>query len=403
MPDALTYLDSLLASGIRPGLGRVRALLRSLGHPERSYPSVIVAGTNGKGSTCATLTSILDASGLRTGLYTSPHLVDIRERWMLSGQPIGEDLLQESVEQLRHAAEHLGISPTYFEALTLVAFIAFRLARCEVAVLEVGMGGRLDATNVVRPILAMITSIGRDHVEFLGNTIRKIAMEKAGVIHRGAIVLTSNTDEVIAGVLRRRAAKFGNRFIVVTSEYDTPLAGQFQRRNVALAVRAAEELAERFPSITPETIERGVAATRWRGRLERIELRGKEIWVDGFHNAHAVAAITPFLDRLPHPRLLLFGIMNDKDVAEVARNLFPLFDAVITTEPYPPRSTSAETLAAMARAAGVDAIAEPEPRAALERALAAPQRTVVIGGSLYLAGAAIEFLDAAKVDRSLSS
>jgi dihydrofolate synthase/folylpolyglutamate synthase len=401
MRDALSYLDSLLASGIRPGLGRVRALLRCLGHPERTFPSIIVAGTNGKGSTCATLTSILDASGLRTGLYTSPHLVDLRERWMLGGQPISEDLLQESVEQLRHAADRLGISPTYFEALTLVAFIAFRLDRCDVAVLEVGMGGRLDATNVVRPVAALITPIGLDHMEFLGTTIRKIAAEKAGVIHRGAIVLTSNTDEVIVSVLRRRTAKFANRFIVVTNDHDTPLAGDFQRRNAALAVRAAEELAERFPSITPEAIERGVAETRWRGRLERIALGGKEIWVDSFHNAHAVAAISPFLDTLPRPRLLVFGIMSDKDVADVARTLFPRFDAVITTEPYPPRSMSAEALAGMARAAGLEAHAEPQPRAALERALAAPERTVVVGGSLYLAGAAIEFLDAAKGQRDL--
>lgn len=393
MSSPLHYLDSLINSGIRPGLGRVRALLRHLGHPEKRVPAVIVAGTNGKGSTSATLTSILHASGLRAALYTSPHLVDIRERWLIDGAPIDDALLAEAVERLRHAADRVGITPTYFEALTLVAFIAFALAESEVAVLEVGMGGRLDATNVVRPLAAIITPIGFDHMEFLGNTIVKIAAEKAGVIHRGAIVLTSNDDPRVLAVLRRRAEKFGNRFLVVDGEHDTPLRGEFQRRNVALAVRAAEELAALFPSITKATIERGVAETRWRGRLERIDVRGHEVWVDGFHNAHALAAVAPFLEKLPRPRLVVFGIMSDKDVHDVARELFPMFDAAITTEPYPPRSMSAEALADIATALGVRAVAEPDPRAALERALASDERTIVVGGSLYLAGAAIEYLD----------
>jgi dihydrofolate synthase/folylpolyglutamate synthase len=392
--DPLAYLDSLLSSGIRPGLGRVRAVLRHLGHPEKRVPAIIVAGTNGKGSTSATLTSILRASGLRAALYTSPHLVDIRERWLIDGAPIDDALLAEAVERLRQAAERVGITPTYFEALTLVAFIAFDLAKCDVAVLEVGMGGRLDATNVVRPLAAIITPIGFDHMEFLGNTIAKIAGEKAGVIHRGAIVLTSNDNPRVLAILRRRAEKFGNRFVIVSGEHDTPLRGEFQRRNAALAVRAAEELAARFPSITKSTIERGVAETRWRGRLERIEVRGREVWVDGFHNAHALAAVAPFLAQLPRPRLVVFGIMSDKDVHDVARELFPMFDAAITTEPYPPRSMSAEALAEIARGLGVRAVAEPEPRAALERALESGERTIVVGGSLYLAGAAIEYLDA---------
>jgi len=377
---------------------RVRALLRELGHPERAYPSIIVAGTNGKGSTSATLTSILEASGLRAALYTSPHLVDIRERWRIDGAPIEDRLLGDAVERLRQAAERAGITPTYFEALTLVAFIAFAQARIDVAVLEVGMGGRLDATNVVRPLAALITPIGLDHMEFLGNTPAKIAREKAGVIHRGAVVLTSNDDPRIVAILRRRAEQFGNRFFVVDGEHETPLAGRFQRRNAALAVRAAEELAahfpEHFPNLTNETIERGVAATRWRGRLERIDVRGRSVWVDGFHNAHALAAVAPFLERLPRPRVVVFGIMSDKDVHDVARELFPMFDAAITTEPYPPRSMRAGALADIARSLGVDAVAQPEPRAALERALASGQPTIVVGGSLYLAGAAIEFLDA---------
>jgi dihydrofolate synthase/folylpolyglutamate synthase len=394
---ALAWLDSLQASGIRPGLDRMRALLRTLGHPELAYPSIIVAGTNGKGSTSATIVSILNTAGLRTGFYTSPHLVDIRERWNIAGTSIDDALLTEAIQFLQEAAAAGNIVPTYFEALTLLAFIAFRDAGCEVAVLEVGMGGRLDATNVVRPIASVITPIGMDHTEYLGNTIRKIAAEKAGVIHRGSIVLTSNDDPRVLPVLRRRAEKFGCPFIVVNGEHDTPLPGAFQRRNASLAVRTAEALRPRFPALTATVIERGVAATRWRGRLEKFELDGKSVWVDGGHNAHAAAAIAPFLDGLPQPRLLIFGIMSDKDVTDVAELLVPRFDAVITTEPYPPRSISAARLAEVVGGLGMQAIAVPDPAQAVERALASNYPTILVAGSLYLAGAAIELLDKVKL------
>jgi dihydrofolate synthase/folylpolyglutamate synthase len=387
-PEPLLWLDALQGSGIRPGLSRMRALLRELGNPERACPSIIVAGTNGKGSTSSILASILNASGYRTGLYTSPHLVELRERWVVSGSMISSAMLCEGIDKLRAAADRADIVPTYFEALTFLAFIAFADAQCEVMVLEVGMGGRLDATNVGRPLAALITPIGIDHTEFLGTTIRQIAGEKAGVIHRGTIVLTSNDDLRVLGVLRHRAAMFGNPFHVVTSTHATPLAGDFQQRNAGLAVSAAEELRPLLPRITPDSIERGVATTRWRGRLERIEYNGKQIWIDGGHNAHAIAAIVPFIEaHVPPPRLLVFGIMSDKNIAEVTSALFPLFEAIIATEPYPPRSELASRLVALAGRA----VAEPDPRLAIERALASDYSSIVIAGSLYLAGAAIDF------------
>jgi dihydrofolate synthase / folylpolyglutamate synthase len=377
----------------------MRALLRALRNPERAVRSIIVAGTNGKGSTSATLASILGAAGYRTGLYTSPHLVDIRERWMIGGAMIETALLERSIELLRAASERAAITPTYFEALTLIAFIAFREAECELAVLEVGMGGRLDATNVVRPIAALITPIGFDHTEYLGTTLRKIAAEKAGVIHRGAIVLTSNDDPGVLAVLRRRAEKFGNPFHVVTDGHHTPLRGTFQERNVGLAVRAAQELRGILPKITGSAIDRGVAATTWRGRLEHTVLAGKEIWIDGCHNAHAAEAIAPFIaQNVTPPRLLVFGIMSDKDVARVAATLFPLFEAIIVTEPYPPRSLSVAQLAQLARGMNRDVTAEPDPQRALGRALMSSQRSIVVAGSLYLAGAAIEFLERQKAE-----
>jgi len=392
--DSFRWLDSLEGSGIRPGLTRMRAILRALRRPERAYRSIIVAGTNGKGSTSATLASILTASGYKTGLYTSPHLVDIRERWMINQEKIDELLLEHSIELLRRASEKIGITPTYFEALTLLAFISFREAQCEVVVLEVGMGGRLDATNVVRPLAALVTPIGFDHTEYLGTTLRKISAEKAGVIHRGTIVLTTNHDRVVIAALQRRAKRFGNRFLVVDEEHTTPLAGDFQRQNVGLAVRAARELRLVLSRITPKAIERGVAETQWRGRLERIDYEGKTIWVDGLHNAHAANAIAPFIEKnLPRPRLLVFGIMRDKAIAAVADTLFPIFDCLITTEPYPPRAAKAADLAAIARSMDIESQAEPDPVRAFDAAMRSPLRSVFIGGSLYLAGAAIEYFD----------
>lgn len=396
---ALDWLESLQDSGIRPGLSRIRAILRSLRNPQRDYPSIIIAGTNGKGSTSATLSSILLASGYRTGMYTSPHLVDIRERWMIVGKPIAPALLEESTAMLREASGRIGIMPTYFEALTIIAFIAFQRARCEVAVLEVGMGGRLDATNVVRPIAALITPIGLDHTEYLGNTIRRIAGEKAGVIHRGAVVLTSNHDPVVLAVLERRAARFGNALHVVRGDEVTgfPLAGDFQRMNASLAVRAAEELRAKLPRITRAAIRRGVAGTVWRGRLERVRVSGKDVWVDGCHNLHAAQAIAPFIERhLARPRLLVFGIMSDKDVSGVTSLLFPMFDEIIVTDPYQPRSAPTETLLAMARDLGIRASAVEEPGRAIAKALASGIRTILVAGSLYLAGAAIADLDQRK-------
>ncbi|HVE70618.1 MAG TPA: folylpolyglutamate synthase/dihydrofolate synthase family protein [Thermoanaerobaculia bacterium] len=356
----------------------MRALLRALGNPHRAYPSIIVAGTNGKGSTSAMLASILQAAGRRVGHYTSPHLVDLRERWTIGGAMIDPQLLDECIVDLQNAP---GITPTYFEALTLIAFLAFAKATCDIAVLEVGMGGRLDATNVVEPIASVITPVGMDHMEYLGNTLRAIAREKAGVIHRGAVALTSNDDPIVLDVLRQRAEKFGNRLIHVTEEHETPLAGDFQKRNAALAVRTAREL-----GIDERAIEEGVRNTKWRGRLERIEHAGKTVWIDGGHNAHAIARTAPYFDaNVARPRLLVFGIMSDKAVLPVVEKLFPLFDRIIATEPYPPRSVRADSFEGV--------IAIPDPDDAFRAALAADERNIVITGSLYLAGAAIAFFD----------
>lgn len=419
MDAELRYLESLQGSGIRPGLSRMRRVLAAAGHPERRYPAIIVAGTNGKGSTAATLASILVASGYRTGLYTSPHLVSIRERWQIDGVPVSPAVLRKAIRRLRSLVPLVGFTPTYFEALTLLAFLSFEEEGCELAVLEVGMGGRLDATNVVHPLASVITPVGLDHTEWLGHTIRAIAREKAGVIHAGSVAVTSNDDADALAPIAARAAAVGTPLHILGDEIEigrpklsadglafrlttpegryaitTPLAGAHQASNVALAVRAAELVASALPRIRRATILSGVAATRWRGRLERFEIEGREVWVDGGHNAHAFRRIAPFVERfVPRPRTLVFGVLREKEVEEMAALMLPLFDRVILTEPGSERALAADDL--RARLEGrfdVPVRVASNPRRALRAALDG-EGSVFVCGSLYLAGTAIELLD----------
>jgi dihydrofolate synthase/folylpolyglutamate synthase len=413
------WLDSLQGSGIRPGLARVRAILRAAGSPHRAYPTVIVAGTNGKGSTSATIASILRSAGLLTGLYTSPHLVDIRERWRIGDRDVSAGELLNAIGELFVAAKRSAIEPTYFEALTVLAFIIFRDAKCDVVVLEVGMGGRLDATNVTRPLAALITPVAMDHQEFLGNTIRKIAAEKAGVIHRGCAAATSVREPRSLGVIRGRAEKVGValaetarecrvsavtqdagglafRLVTPAGRYElrTPLAGAHQCDNVALAVRGAELLRASFPSITRKAIVDGVAKTAWRGRLERFDLAHGPVWVDGGHNEDAIRAIVPFVEeRIPLPRCLVFGIMRDKEWDPVARLLFPLFDRIILTKPDKARGCDPRHLAKLATLDRRRVTIRVRPEDAVALAIDECWPATLVCGSLYLAGTAIALLD----------
>jgi dihydrofolate synthase/folylpolyglutamate synthase len=415
----LQYLDSLQGSGIRPGLARMRVLLRAAGHPEKACPAVIVAGTNGKGSTAAILASILNSAGVRCGLYTSPHLVNLRERWNISGEPVSSARLKAAVRSLRALARRTRIRPTYFEALTVMAFLLFRDLECELVVLEVGMGGRLDATNVVRPLLSLVSSISIDHTSYLGGTLRAIAREKAGVIHRGATALTSNRDPVVLEVLRNRAERVGAplrlvpeetsagevdsshaelRFTLRTSSASyalrSPLPGLHQLDNISLAVRAAEELRTRFPAITPAVIEQGVAQTAWRGRLERFFVGEKIVWVDGGHNVEAAARIAAFVDAyFPQKRTLVFGIMGDKEVSQVISILFPRFSQIILTEPPSNRAAKTADLSLLAQKSKMPFRVAKRPAAAFRKALDQAPRTILVFGSLYLAGDAVRFFE----------
>ncbi len=429
-------------------LQHMRVLLDALGHPERRFRSILVAGTNGKGSTAATLASILLTAGHRTGLYTSPHLVRINERIRINGEPIGDAEFAAVHEQVDREARRLVAAgalpwhPSFFEILTAMAFAHFARAQLEIAVLEVGMGGRLDATNVVDPVISVITDIALDHQKFLGNTIAEIAGEKAGIIRPGGIVVTlpqnPEANEVLGRTILERNARTinaaeyvpvppevanvaaqpatGNRKLEtgnssgnrqpVTGDYpvtvmgeqitvDSPLRGRHQWRNLALAIAAAEELHRGGMRITPRDIEGGIRATRWPGRFQVVRHNGREFVFDVAHNPAGGWALRAALsERFAEvPLIFVFGVMRDKAVAEIARILFPLAERVIATRADNPRSASAEEIRAAAAPTGTGVACEPTVAAALERALALPEdRVVVVTGSIYVVGEALRLL-----------
>ncbi|MEO8347649.1 MAG: Mur ligase family protein, partial [Acidobacteriota bacterium] len=346
---SLARLESLAPRGMKLGLASIDALCARLGRPERDVLSVLVAGTNGKGSAAATLSAIATAARLRTGLYTSPHLHRAGERIRVDEADLSDEELDSVLERAFRAADAAPEIPaTYFEILTAAAFLAFR--GLDLAVLEVGLGGRLDATNVSPAALSLVTSIGLDHVEELGPTVASIAREKAGVFRPGrpALVgwveaeagLTLADAAAEAGALIHEAASEltisdlmtsvdGTRFSLATPDgryaLATPLPGAHQARNVALAARAAELLSADLPALRRDAIPSGIAATRWPGRLEQLKARGRPLLIDGCHNAQGAAALALFLrdGGLAGRARLVFGAMADKDVEAIAAILFP--------------------------------------------------------------------------------
>jgi dihydrofolate synthase/folylpolyglutamate synthase len=421
-------------------LAHMRVLLSAMGHPERRFPSVLIAGTNGKGSTAATLASILRASGLRAGLYTSPHLVRINERVRIDGNEISDDqfallhdVVDRSAERLVEDGE-LPWHPSFFEMLTAMAFEHFATNKVEIAVLEVGMGGRLDATNVVEPLLSVITDVSLDHQKFLGNTIGEIAREKAGIIRPNGIVVTlpqsPEANSVIGdAVLEQNAcvvsaaqyvppvspkaenysekAKTGSASGVVASRYplqvmgkviqvETQLVGRHQLRNVALAIAAAEDLSKQGFAITPETIERGIRETRWPGRFQVIHAHGNtpEIVFDVAHNPAGAWALRSTLSSMYEGRriMFVFGAMRDKNIREMAEILFPLGDRIIATSANNPRSATPEEIRDAATRTGADIELQPEIAVALGQTAKDRDVLVVVTGSIYVVGEAMQAL-----------
>jgi dihydrofolate synthase/folylpolyglutamate synthase len=399
------------------GLAAIAALCERLGRPERNVPSVLVAGTNGKGSTAATLSAIARASRIRAGLYTSPHLHRAGERIRVEESDLSDLELDEVLEQVFRAADAAPEIPaTYFEILTAAAFLAFSARRLDLMVLEVGLGGRFDATNLAPAVLSVVTSIGLDHVEELGPTLASIAREKAGVFRasRPALVgwVEGEAGSVLANAARETGAILheaggelvishaatsidGTRFSLATPEeryaLSTPLPGLHQAGNAALAARSAELLSADFPGLGRGSIAAGVAATRWPGRLERLTARGRPVLLDGCHNEQGAAALAAFLRdaELAGRARLVFGAMADKDVEAVAAILFPLASGVRLVEAPSARAATAEELARRTASVRPDSFAATSLAAALRELLAEPDPApIIVAGSLYLVGEA---------------
>ena len=385
----MKFLEELAARrrfGMRPGLDAIRGTCAALGDPQKSLVAIHVAGTNGKGAVCAMLDAALRANGLRVGRYTSPHLVKLNERFFLDGAPIGDDVLSAAAEKVAKIAPD---DLTFFEALTAVAFLVYADAKVDCAVLETGLGGRLDATNVCVPELCVITRIGLDHCDWLGDTVEKIASEKAGIIKPHVpVVLGENLPEVRA-VVEARAREVGAPFFYapdVASAADVPrdfsLAGTFNRENAVTALAALKVLGKGDAS--------GFADVVWPGRFQRVE----NFIIDGAHNPPAAHALAEALRELhlSEPLALIAGFCGDKDVGEVLSILAPFVKNGYAVRTNNPRSLSAEETAEKMRAAGIDAVAAPSLAAAIGSASSAPR--ALICGSLFLAGEALVELGA---------
>ena len=392
----LAFLEALGPQKIRPGLSRTRALLAGLGHPERSFRTILIAGTNGKGSTAAFSSALLRAAGIRSGLYTSPHLVRVTERIRVDDADVVPRLLDDVLATLSQVSGRESLAPTYFEALTVAACEVFRRTGVEVAVLEVGIGGRLDATNVVDAEVAVLTNVGADHLEVLGPTLEAVAREKAGIFRKGAPALTSQTGPLFE-VVADEAIRIGARLLAVppTSRYAAicPLRGRHQEANLALAIAAVAALAP----LDEAGVRTGVAATRWLGRLQSVERPGQRpLLLDGAHNPDGARSLAAWLDDsgLAGRADLVFGGLADKSLEEVFAPLAPRVRRVVLTAPASPRREIPERLAK--RLGDPRAVHEPDLASALARLDAAggPRDVpIIVTGSLFLVADALAFLE----------
>jgi dihydrofolate synthase / folylpolyglutamate synthase len=418
--DVFERLFALETFGIKLGLDNISRLCEGLGHPERAFASLHVAGTNGKGSVTAMAHAALRAAGVNAARYTSPHLSDLSERFVINDHPVETAALAAAVDDVLRCADRLQqtgvlpVSPTFFEATTAAAFELFRRARVDVAVIEVGLGGRFDATNVITPIAGAITTIDFDHQQHLGHSLEAIAFEKAGIIKPGLTVIAGDLPDEARAVIRRVADERGATLIEAARDarchselvegraritIETPqgtygpvtlgLRGEHQAANALVAVRLLEAAADRGVRAGRAAIEQGLAAAQWPARLELLTLEGgRRVLLDAAHNPEGARALAAYLRRY-HPERppLVLGVMRDKNVTEIVRTLVPLVSYVIATAAPTPRARPAEDLAAYVRDAGVtQIIIEPDAERAVDRALELSP-TVCVAGSIFLVGA----------------
>lgn len=396
--DPLSYLFSLEHFGIKFGLENITAIVERLGRPDRTFKSVHVAGTNGKGSVTAMVDAALRAAGHRTARYTSPHLTDLSERFVIGGRPVAHDTLVCAVATVRDVVESLrfdgtlGVQPTFFEVTTAAAFELFRRAEVEIAVLEVGLGGRLDATNIVSPVVTAITSIALDHQLYLGSTLAEIAFEKAGIIKAGVPVVVGPVDPESLGVIARVANERGAALIRATpadaAAFTLGLHGDHQRANAGVAVRLLEQLTARGVGVPSDAVARGLADPEWPGRLDQRRLPdGRELLLDAAHNPAGAAALASYLTAESQRRPLVFAAMRDKDIDGMFRILLPAIGAAVMTRASNPRSADPGMLADSARtiAPALPIAIEPSSTDALAAAWRMSPR-IVVAGSIFLLG-----------------
>jgi dihydrofolate synthase / folylpolyglutamate synthase len=406
--DTLAYLSGLNRMGIRLGLDPVRSLLKRLHDPQNAFSSVLIAGTNGKGSTAAMTASILTTGGFKTGLYTSPHLIDFRERIRIDGRMISPE---ETVICTKEVKGQIREEISYFEFLTAMAFLHFQRQQVEIAVLEVGMGGRLDAANVVTPLVSVITNISLEHREYLGNTLQEIAREKGGIVKTGGTCLTAARQkrviETLGAICRENGAALYRvgREIRTTVRRDgvfsyrgvgrryerlvCPLPGRHQLVNAALALGVSELIGEAGFPVDDRAVAEGLRKTRWEGRLEVLQ-RAPMLLADGAHNPAGVASLCLALrnDFSYRYLFLIFGVLGDKDYPAMVKRLFPLADRVFLTRPCSERALPLDTLLSAARGYHTKIDVVESPGAALSRAfaLAGEADLICVAGSLYLVG-----------------
>lgn len=411
----LDRLFALETFGIKLGLENITRLCAALGHPERSFTTLHVAGTNGKGSVTAMVHAALLAAGLRAARYTSPHLSSLAERFVIGAQPVADATLDSTgadvlalIDRL-HADGVLSVMPTFFEATTAIGFELFRRAQVEVAVIEVGLGGRFDATNVIEPVAGAITTIAFDHQQHLGNTLAQIAFEKAGIVKPGmtlvAGALPPEAMTVVRGICAERRVTLvdadraslrcemqdGRAVITVTTPGATygplrlALRGEHQAANAVVAIQLLEAAQAKGVRIDHAAIERGLMSAEWPARLEVLELTGgRRVLLDAAHNGEGARALAAYLRRW-HPERppLVVGVMRDKDADEILRPLLPCVSQVIATAAPTPRALPATELALRI---GPPAEAIADPMQAIDRALQHAD-TVCVAGSIFLAGA----------------
>lgn len=417
--DAFQYLLSLEKFGVKFGLANIRTLATALGEPQHTFRSILIAGTNGKGSVTAMVDRALRAAGLRVGRYTSPHLVTLEERFTIDGESVATALLAAVIDEMRTridallATGALEAPPTFFEVTTAIAFELFRRAGVDLAVLEVGLGGRLDSTNVVDPVAAAITSIDFDHEQYLGHTLAAIAAEKAGIIRSAIPVVVGPLKPEARDVVVSACAAAGADLVeadrdvrVETTSADgrtslhvttlvrdygwVPLGlrGEHQVSNALVAVRLLEQL-ERIVPIGANAIRTGLRDVRWPGRLQMVETHGgRRVLLDAAHNPAGAWALATYLRReFSDPLPMVFGAMRDKDVALMLKTLLPVASKMVMTEPANARAHSAAELAAIAARLAPAATIEVErsPKAALERAWTHGP-VVCAAGSIFLVG-----------------